>query len=629
MKIIPLLFLLRMLCILILGQVLLAGHAFGQVLVSKDSSNNKPGFSSRVDRVLDAVNPAVTSNEGMTIIQITRTTVDHGLKQAALGHHVAAVQGVKGGASSETIGKHLENKANLNNASKILGVGGTLITHAGWTSTGAGEIAGGRWGQAIFTAINGIGKAATTLIGTAVGGTLGSAGGPAGTIAGGAAGGYAGRNLWDATGGRLISVIKDNLGKQEDKNSFASMAGAKIPAGKTPEQIHKEWLEFKANRDKQKELANKSGKGDLKGNEATSTGMPNDMGTKDGSKGIGLDGFVNDKTAKTDSQSQSSFDGMKSNSELSKASTSGDQQISDANNIKDKGGADSQKTKNDSATQTATADKKDSWASTLISSVTKGLETGASALGNAIGTAAGGKATGAIFDGKKGKKNDNKEGDKGDSDSKAGDKGKKDSSSGKGKKSSSSGKGKTGTCNDGDCGSSGTSGGGTDPTGPYADAIKQYGKPTSYMGDGRPYWGKGDKNDPYTDHGIQPAGTAPASQSSGTAQTASAKPNTGASSGTSASTTKTPPATSASTPAVSKPTGKCPVCGKPTYGTDKYDSFDCYLSDPNRPGVVKDPNYRDPNLIWTPTSREQAESNMKAIEEKANAMKEAEKAIPK
>lgn len=266
MKITHLPFHSRMFCLLILGQALSAGLAPGQVLVSPTGlPDGKSGSSGEGGRTtMDSINEGLNSNEGGTIIGITKDTLDHGLNTAAGGHHQAAWQGSKMGASSQTIGDHLGSKGDLKNASGKLGTGAVLIDHVGYTSTAAGEVAGGRWGQAVITVIDGVGKWASTGVGATIGGALGSAGGPAGTIVGGAAGGYTGSTFWDKTGGKLTTVIKDNLSKQEDKKTYGEMFGPKIPAGKTPEQIHQEYKEFMDKRNKQKQQgdnpeANKAG----------------------------------------------------------------------------------------------------------------------------------------------------------------------------------------------------------------------------------------------------------------------------------------------------------------------------------------------------------------------------------
>ncbi len=40
------------------------------------------------------------------------------------------------------------------------------------------------------------------------------------------------------------------------------------------------------------------------------------------------------------------------------------------------------------------------------------------------------------------------------------------------------------------------------PNSPYADAIRIHGPPTGWLSDGRPYWGDGSKENPFTDYGI-------------------------------------------------------------------------------------------------------------------------------
>ena len=505
-------------CVLLLCMALVAGSAAGQSMLSPAEPPQDASDSSGDGVTAQAVSDALTSNEGGTALGLTKEAADHSLNTAASGHQQAAWRGSKGGASSQTIGDHLGNKSALKNASGILGKGAAVIDHAGYISTAAGEIAGGRYGQAVITSIDGLGKVATSFVGATLGGALGTfAGGPAGTIAGGAAGGYAGSKIWDATGAKLTKVIKDNLSDQEDKNSFNEMAGANIPAGKTPEQIHMDSLIYKANLKNQNQQGDKPDNGDLKSSEATSSGTRNDTR----SKGGGLDGFIGDKATKADANTKSSFDTMKGNSDISKASTAGDQQITDARNLANKAGNDSQTTKNDSAKQTASADSENSWGATLAGSISKGLEAGAAAIGSSMGAAAGGKASGAIFRGGKGKRNNGPKGDSGTGDSNGG------TDSGDGEETGSSSARST-TAGAG----TGTHGGSANAGGPYASAISQYGPPAGYSSDGKPYWGTGDKKDPYTDHGIASAdtseptaGTAP--PATGTAQPTPATTTTG------------------------------------------------------------------------------------------------------
>ena len=213
---------------------------------------------------VDKLNEQLNSNEGGTVISVTKDGVGAGLEGAAMGHHQAAWQGSKGGASSQTIGNHLEIRDGLKNAGKILDVGGKLIDHAGWSSTAAGEVAGGQYGQAVITTIDGLGKwgaqAVGGILGGAAGGAAGTAvGGPAGTAAGayvGSTGGsYAAGAIWDATAGKLTSAIKDKLTDQQTKNQITSQWGPKIPAGSTPESIHAAWLDWKAKYDADQKAA--------------------------------------------------------------------------------------------------------------------------------------------------------------------------------------------------------------------------------------------------------------------------------------------------------------------------------------------------------------------------------------
>ena len=49
-----------------------------------------------------------------------------------------------------------------------------MIDHAGYLSTAAGEVAGGRYAQAVITSIDGVGKVATSFVGAALRGTRAS-----------------------------------------------------------------------------------------------------------------------------------------------------------------------------------------------------------------------------------------------------------------------------------------------------------------------------------------------------------------------------------------------------------------------------------------------------------------------
>ncbi|MEI8243919.1 MAG: hypothetical protein WCI17_11670 [bacterium] len=213
---------------------------------------------------VDKLNEHLNSNEGGTVISVTKDGVGAGLEGAAMGHHQAAWQGSKGGASSQTIGNHLEVRDGLKNAGKILDVGGKLIDHAGWSSTAAGEVAGGQYGQAVITTIDGLGKWGAQLVGGVLGGAAGGAagtavGGPAGTAAGayvGSTGGsYAAGAIWDATLGKLTGAIKEKITDKQTMNQITSQWGPKIPAGSTPESIHAAWLEWKAKYDADQKAA--------------------------------------------------------------------------------------------------------------------------------------------------------------------------------------------------------------------------------------------------------------------------------------------------------------------------------------------------------------------------------------
>jgi formylglycine-generating enzyme required for sulfatase activity len=196
------------------------------------------------------INDGLNSNEGGTMISLTKEVTDHALSNAAIASHGAAWQTNKMGGSSATVGGLLGGRDSLKSASNALGIGSTLIDHAGYTSTAAGEIAGGYYAQGFITIADGLGKSVVSGIASVTGASFGTLAGPAGTIAGGAVGGYAGSQAWDQSVGKLTSAIKTGLGRQDDKRQFREMSGPKM-LGMTSEEIHEAWLKYK------KELADK------------------------------------------------------------------------------------------------------------------------------------------------------------------------------------------------------------------------------------------------------------------------------------------------------------------------------------------------------------------------------------
>jgi hypothetical protein len=199
---------------------------------------------------LAVTHDVVTSNVGKSMIYVTKQVIGSALNDAAVQSFGAAWQANKMGGSSATIGGLLEQSANLKDASNILNTGNTVIGYAGFTSTAAGEIAGGSYMQGFITIANGLGKSVASGIASAAGASFGTLAGPAGTITGGAVGGFTGRQAWDETFGKLTSAIKTELGKQEDKRQFREMSGP-LMRGMTSEEIHEASLKYK------KELTNK------------------------------------------------------------------------------------------------------------------------------------------------------------------------------------------------------------------------------------------------------------------------------------------------------------------------------------------------------------------------------------
>jgi len=207
-------------------------------------------------KVVADINEGLNSNEGGTMISIVKDTTDTALGNSAIAQNSAAWRSNKMGASSSTVGGHLEIRDGLKGASDILNKGGVLIDHAGYASTAAGEIAEGNYTQGFITIADGLGKSVVTGIASATGASFGSLLGPAGTVGGGAAAGYTAGWAWDKTFGRLNAAIKDGLGVQEDKARFRELAGPKM-LGMTPEKIHENWLAYKKQLDEKKNLAAK------------------------------------------------------------------------------------------------------------------------------------------------------------------------------------------------------------------------------------------------------------------------------------------------------------------------------------------------------------------------------------
>ena len=130
-----------------------------------------------------------------------------------------------GNELTKEIGAGSESET-VKGACKRIAQGNTVISHAGYLSTAAGELTEGKWTQAFFTVVDGLGKVTSTTIGT----ILGSPGGVIGSVAGG----YMGKKVWDWTGGRVAAAIKDRLYTQDAKTQNAGPKwghAARIPAG--------------------------------------------------------------------------------------------------------------------------------------------------------------------------------------------------------------------------------------------------------------------------------------------------------------------------------------------------------------------------------------------------------------
>lgn len=232
-----------------------------------------PTAQAAESNAVEAINDAVNSNEGGTMVSLTNQIAGDVLDRSATDLHGAAWKGNKMGASSTATGSLLERRDSLKGASNILSTGGVLIDHAGYASTAAGEIAGGSYAQGFITIADGLGKSVVSGIGSAIGATvgavtgsgLGSVVGPAGTIYGGAAGGYAGgaaggyaaSQVWDNSVAKLASAIKTGLDKQDDKRQFREQSGP-LMLGMTSEEIHEKWIKYKKELDDKKKQAVKS-----------------------------------------------------------------------------------------------------------------------------------------------------------------------------------------------------------------------------------------------------------------------------------------------------------------------------------------------------------------------------------
>ncbi|MCX6996164.1 MAG: hypothetical protein NTV49_03550 [Kiritimatiellaeota bacterium] len=203
--------------------------------------------------------------------------------------------------------------------------------------------------------------------------------------------------------------------------------------------------------------------------------------------------------------------------QVASASTSGDQQIMAAGKARDQAGAEAQDTMSQSSAKTAADQNKNSWNNVLGDALAQGLAAGGSAFGSAVGAQAAAKAGDSLFGpgpaspgtGPTGPEGGGGQitGVQGSPGGKAGTsvKGSSGSKGGKGGKGGKATKSKTGSKGEsapGDDAPPATDSGSPATKGNYDSYIKTYGKPAGYMSDGRPYWGKGTKEDPFTNHDI-------------------------------------------------------------------------------------------------------------------------------
>ncbi|MCX7009886.1 MAG: hypothetical protein NTY53_22035 [Kiritimatiellaeota bacterium] len=265
---------------------------------------------------------------------------------------------------------------------------------------------------------------------------------------------------------------------------------------------------------------------DLKNNEpGAGVGVPDNVSLKpmDILQWIGKT-----KSDKVDENTKSSMGINQGNQQVAGASTSGDQQNMAAGNTRDQAGADAQNTMNQSANQTAAEQQKNSWKNVLGDSLAQSLAAGGAGFGGAVGGQAAAQAGSTLWGSGHpspgvgqplGPAVDGKSADA------TGTQGGTPGSSAVGSPTSLGGKagtlakgspgtkgGKSGTVAKGGPGAKGkpVSGAGAQPEagaestpkGCYDSYIKTYGKPTGYMSDGRPYWGDGSKNNPFTSHDI-------------------------------------------------------------------------------------------------------------------------------
>ncbi|MCX6996163.1 MAG: hypothetical protein NTV49_03545 [Kiritimatiellaeota bacterium] len=268
----------------------------------------------------------------------------------------------------------------------------------------------------------------------------------------------------------------------------------------------------------------------LKDNEPAAWKMLGDA-LKNGDSASAIAWLSKAKSDKAAQGTQNGFTLMQNSTTFQTASTAGDPQVQQAQQAVNSAGGEALNTAAQSAAQTAANQSQNSWANTINNALVQSIMSGGSAMGSALGSAAADKAADALFGppggGAQTSGSDNQPGTK----AKAGGSAKSGAKGGGGGGGSGGGGGGGGgdggslvITADSQGGYSETkTGGSANPTGPYADAIKKYGQPSGYLSDGRPYWGKGDKNSPYTDHGIPPPTPAQTASTQPAGAAASAK----------------------------------------------------------------------------------------------------------
>lgn len=96
----------------------------------------------KLDDVLTKVNEGLGTTAGGTALSTGKEIIDSALNKAAIKSVGDAWKANKSGASSSAVGSLLEKSANFKSASSTLGIGSTIIDHAGYGSTAAGGTPG-------------------------------------------------------------------------------------------------------------------------------------------------------------------------------------------------------------------------------------------------------------------------------------------------------------------------------------------------------------------------------------------------------------------------------------------------------------------------------------------------------